>query len=489
MKNQNILTNFPTTVLATGKRVYQAKLNALKDALKRESLSGYSALFEKVLPMSKLQEWDMTQRKRFYCETLVFWAWTSQIMEGNASCTKAVSMVQSWYRTLKLAIPGSNTSPYTRARKKLSMSFLTNIDQAVKSHLSRNTAKRDLWKGHRLLAIDGTTVTLDDTAKNQEAYPQPSGQKEGCGFPVMGIVGMVDLSHGGIIEVKTCGYQKHDARVAPELLESIDEGDIVSGDRAFCSFEFIARIKQERNGHVLMRLHQARHRALDWRRGKQLSNIERLVTWQRAKKPSKGSNLTQEEWDKLPEEITLRYIKMSYENRAGDKETLVVVTDLLDPVEYPAIEVADLYSERWEIEVKFRDIKTHMKMEHFAVKCPEVAHRTLAMMIITYNLIRTVMQEAAEEADVKVSHMSVTGIRCVLTSSHESFRGLKGKPICYQKHWDALIENCSQHALNIRPFRQEPRARKRRPKNYQLLTKHRRVFKEIPHRSRYRKAA
>lgn len=110
----------------------------------------------------------------------------------------------------------------------------------------------------------------------------------------MGIVGVVDLSHGGIIASKTCGHQKHDSRIAPQLLSCIGEGDIKLADRAFCTFEYIARITTERKAHVVMRLHQSRHRKLDWRKGEKLSKYERLVIWKRPKYRPPGSTLSQE---------------------------------------------------------------------------------------------------------------------------------------------------------------------------------------------------
>ena len=97
----------------------------------------------------------------------------------------------------------------------------------------------------------------------------------------------------------------------------------------------------------------------------------------------------------LTDEMTFRYIKLGYENRCGEKQMLVVVTDLLDPETHPAEEVADLYLRRWEIEVKLRDLKTTLRMEMFRVKSPEMAHRTLLMMQISYNLIRALMQEGS----------------------------------------------------------------------------------------------
>ena len=82
------------------------------------------------------------------------------------------------------------------------------------------------------------------------------------------------------------------------------------------------------------------------------------------------SELTAEQWADLPDEMTLRYIKVGYENRAGEKAALIVVTDLLDTLKYPAEEIANLSMERWQIEVKFRDLKTTMRMERFEIKTP-----------------------------------------------------------------------------------------------------------------------
>jgi len=374
MTKQFVLTDFPHHIFATSKRRAQAALQRFRRQLIKRSLSGYSLIFEEILPAAFLEKIDPTKKQRHYGHLPVFWAWLSQILEANASCTKAVSMVQAWCRALDLPVPSGDTSPYCQGRKRLTEDFLTQIDTQIQSTLETRIAPRDLWRGHVLKAIDGSNVSLLDTPENQQAYPQHSSQKEGCGFPIMGIVGMVNLSHGGVVGFETCGSQKHDARVAPSLLKHIDEGDIILGDRAFCSYEFISRITNERKGHIVMRLHQARHRKLDWRKGKTVSPIERLVTWKRPKQPSSGSNLSPEEWAQLPEEITLRYIKLGYENRAGEKAALVIVTDLLDPQSHPAEEVADLYMQRWEIEVKFRDLKTTLKMEYFAVKTPEMAH-------------------------------------------------------------------------------------------------------------------
>jgi len=484
---QPVLTDFPHAVFATAKRRAQAAIQKLRTQLTRSSLSGHAVLFEDVLPAQWLTEIDPTSRQRAYGHLPVFWAWVAQILQGNASCTKAASLIQSWCRSLGLPAPKSGSSAYCLARKRIQAPFLRQIDARIQDTLQRGIAERDLWRGLVLKAIDGTSVNLDDTPQNQEDYPQINSQKPGCGHPKMGLVGLVNLSHGGLVATHPCRARQHDARIAPELLKHLDQGDLLMGDRAFCSYEFIARIIQERKGHILMRLHQARHRKLDWRKGKKVSPIERLVTWQRPATRPATSSLSKAEWGQRPVTLTLRYIKLGYENRAGEKAALVVVTDLLDPETHPAEELADLYMERWQVELKFRDLKTTLGMEHLAVKTPEMARKTIQLMQIAYNLLRLIMQRAAREAGEKVNHLSVKGILTCLTSSHESFRIVAGKSHKRSQLYRQFITDCAGHTLELRPHRQEPRAIKRRPKNYQMLTKHRHLFEEIPHREFYYK--
>ena len=244
MTKQQTLTNFPTTICATAKRRAQAQIRKAKEELFSHSLTGYMTLFEEVLPCDFMEGVDSTQRQRNYGFLPTFWAWTGQIIQGNHSCTLAVSLIQSWCRALKLPIPSSDNSAYCRARRRLTPEALTAISQRIAQHLDRGLQHKDLWKGHQLLSIDGTSIRLMDTEENQKAYPQPSVQKKGCGFPVMGVAAVANHSHGGIVDVFKCGHQ-NDARIAPKLLHTLREGDIMLGDRAFCTYEFTSRIRSE----------------------------------------------------------------------------------------------------------------------------------------------------------------------------------------------------------------------------------------------------
>ena len=488
MTKQPVLTDFPLAVFATAKRRHQATIREARQSSIRDSLSGYSQVFGDVLPPEFLSSIDSTKRQRHFGQRPVFWAWLAQILEGNTSCSHAVSLVQSWARSAQLTVPASDTSAYCQARQRIDTSFLKAIHQRTLTHLQTGVNAKDRWRGLQLKAIDGTNCQLPDTTANQERFPQPSGQKLGCGFPVLAGVGLVDLSHGGIIDFSSSPWSMHDSTTAPQLLHHLEPDDLLLADRAFCSYELIANIVEKQGAHCLMRLHQARHRRLDWRKGKRLSPVERLITWHKPQQPL-GSTLTREEWECLPKRLTLRHIKLGYENRAGDKSELVLVTDLLDPIAYPVEELADLYLARWQIELTFRDLKTTMRLERLEVKSPELAEKTVLMIQIAYNLLRLLMQKAAAEEGLKVHRLSVRSCLDCLIHRQHLFRGLSHRSRKRRETFDHLIEDLATRRINYRPYRQEPRATKRRPKTYQLLTKPRGEFKEIPHRESYRKSA
>lgn len=485
MTKQPVLTNFPSTIIATAKRRLQASIREFRASAIRDSLSGYSVLFADVLPRRFLACIDPTKRQRSFGHVPVFWAWLAQILEGNASCQRALSLLQAWYQACKLPVPGSGTSGYCQGRTRLTTSFLTAIHERILAVLLRRRRSADLWHGFQLKAIDGSSLQLSDTTANQEAYPQPSRQQPGCGFPVMGITGILNLSHGGWEAIECSDYRDHDARVAQRMTDHIGEGDLLLADRAYCSYQLIATLQQS-GSHVLMRLHQARHRVLDWRKGRRLSRIARLVTWQKPPKQPKGSELSEQEWDALPEEMELRMIKMGFEDRSGRRRDMIVVTTLLDNDQHDEYELSELYARRWDIELKLRDLKTTLGLEMLDVRTPAMAHKTVLMMLIANNLIRTVMQQAAVEAGKPVWQMSFKGILDLTLASQQSFRPLASSPRIAKDRRRQFIEICATKVLNIRPCRHEPRAVKRRPKSHSYMTKPRGIYREIPHREHHR---
>jgi hypothetical protein len=467
------------------RRRLQDVLAAKRRALTDSSIATYAMQFSHILPADFLHGLSVSKRIRQYCNVVVFWAWLAQILEANASLSKAVSLIQAWCDDAGLPAPNKDTGAYSRGRGRLPIGFLTAANNRINAHLNARIQLADTYHGRVIKSIDGSSMMLDDTDDNQSEYPQPSTQKKGCGFPLMGIMGVLNHSHGGWEDFAEGEQSAHDAPIYLKLLHCFNPGDILCGDRAFCTYELMSNLRQQRGADTLMRLHQARHSALDWRKGKRMGKHQRLVIWKKPRQPI-GSALTQEQWAALPAQMEIRLIRFYFEDRDGKKRRMVLATTLLDEEKYDWQELAAIYAQRWDIELRLRDVKTTLGLEHLRVKSPENARKTLRMALIAYNLIKSSCQEAAHWAGKDLRLMSFKGALDTIVANTARYlrRQKHGKKIL--EIWASTIEMIAEKVINFRPFRKEPRAQKKRPKSFSYLTKPRAEYREIPHRGKSR---
>lgn len=444
--------------------------------------------FSHILPAGFLHGLSVSQRVRHYCNVVVFWTWLSQILEANASLSKAVSLVQAWCEDAGLPVPGEDTGAYSRGRGRLPLEFLDAANRRINDHLSARIRPADTYLGHVVKSIDGSSVVLDDTAANQSEYPQPSSQTPGCGFPVMGIMGVLNHAHGGWEDFAEGEQSAHDAPIYRKLLHCFHPGDILCGDRAFCTYELMSSL-QVREVDTLMRLHQARHRKLDWRKGRRIGKHQRLVTWKKPSQQPPGSTLDAAEWAALPGEMEVRLIRFYFEDRDGKKRRMVLVTTMTDHDKYDWLELAAIYAQRWDIELRLRDVKTTLAMEHLRVKTPGTARKTLRMALIAYNLIKSSCQEAGHAAGKDHRLISFKGALDTIVANTARYLRRQKHVRKIREIWDSTIEMIAEKLINLRAFRQEPRAQKKRPKPFSYLTAPRAEYREIPHRGKYRSLA
>ena len=485
--NTKFLPGFSTKLHGRQRRRQLESLRREREKARSQSIADFGTLFDFVLPLEVLRSAACDCRERTYPEPVTFWGWFAQIIGANASCGTAVAMVQAWFQENGLPIPSAGTSSFCRARARLSDDFLDHLSELCESHAEARAEPWQLWRGLRAKAIDGTSFRLDDTEENQSEYPQPSGQAPGCGFPVMSVVGVLDLATGRLLDSTSGPDRRHDARGLYQLLDSFGEGDVAVADRGFCGFELLGLLRN-RGTHSVMRMHQAREGKLDWRRGRRVSANARLVVWKRPPKPG-SCGITRDEWEQLPETMEIRLVRTCGKDRHGNPKTIYLATTLLDGEEYPAEEVAALYAERWRIEVKFRDIKTTLGLEHLRVKTPEMARKTLRMITLAYNLIKALQLEAASGSEVLPDEVAFRGAVAVVVESRARFRLLQNRPRLLAREMRFVHERILERVLRIRPGRSEPRASKRRPKCYQYLSSPRAEFREILHREHYRAIA
>lgn len=417
--------------------------------------------------------------KRLFSPARTFWLFLAQIMD-DGSCRQANRRHLAWLAAEGGRSASASTAAYCKARRRLPAQEVEKVHADVVRKIQARNGGRHRWRGRRVKVVDGSSVSMPDTPANQQAYPQPAGQKPGCGFPVMRLVALFCLGTGVLIEAATDRLKVNERALFRRLWQCLEKGDVVLADRGFCSYADYVLLK-ERGVDAVMRKHQRLKQSL--KRQKRIAQGDDLMCWSKTRTRPKW--LSKEQWDAMPAQITVREITVHAGVPGFRTQTFVLLTSLLDHKAFPAGEFARLYRKRWAVELYLRDIKTTMGMDILSCKSPEMARKELRMHIILYNLTRATMLEAAIRHELPPERISFKGTLDTIATWAPRLVGAS------KTQSRALVEFMLQHiakdALPERPDRLEPRVRKRRPKNYPLLTAPRKQYVEIQHRNTYKK--
>ena len=443
--------------------------------LRQQSLGHLELLFQPLLPPGLLSQTDEgpNSRERVYSVHRTFFGFLGQVLKPDTSCREIVRQIQALFALQDRGPVDENTSAYCQARKRLPLDRLCRVRVGVAAAGERMAQR---WHGLRPKVIDGTSVSLPDTKKNQRAYPQSGRQKPGCGFPLLRLVGVFSLSTGVLLDYAKGNKHQSELRLLRGLLDGFRPGDLAVADRGFSCYVLLALLWR-RGVWSLFRLHQSR--AADWRKGKRLGKQDRLFTWSQPR--LRPPWLPQCLWKSIPEQLTVRVIRFPLHRRGYRTESVTLVTTLLDPENYPAQNIAQLYVRRWKIELWFRDLKTSMGMEVLRCQTPQMVHKELEMFLIAYNFIRCLMVQAGAINHVTLDRLSFKG--SVDSVRQFSLAIAQARSKKKQNHLILeLLEVIARDEVPDRPERLEPRAVKRRPKTYQLLNRPRHLMRAIPHR-------
>ena len=468
------LTGFSTQLFGSAKRSTQEIIAKKRQSLIEGTLDLQQQFIEEV-PPELLARHSGTERNRHYPDHLTFWAFFSQVANDDSSCAATVARVQAWAEQRGLPVPSENTGAYCQARADLPVAMLRAVNDSLRRQLDVHLPSQGHWRGLRPRAEDGTSAQMPDSPANRKEYPYPNGQQAGCGFPMVRLGGLIDLSHGGLCEFATSEMNTSELSNHDELEDHLQVGDVFIADRLYSGYELIERL-HSKGIHFIGRTHQARK--IDFRRGKKIGPNERLVVWEKPRQVTKGSKLSKEQWKGVGEKLTVRLIRCQGPDREGRQRTRYIATTLLDPESYPAEEVASLYLHRWEIEVRFRDIKTTLGMEMLRTKTPAMIEKELLMHQIVYNLMRLIMLKAATEHGVNHRRLSFRGVQQVVLAFVDNFRDMAKRPILRMRQRAKMWLHLVERTVSERPGRNEPRRVKRRPKCTRWLQKPRHEYFE-----------
>lgn len=300
---------------------------------------------------------------------------------------------------------------------------------------------------------------------------------------MMKLVGLFCLASGAFLEVVRGTLLAHESQLFRQLWPHLHSSDVLLADRGFCSFFSINALRQ-RGVDSVMRLHQRRR--VDFRCGKRLAKNDILLNW--TKPARRPGTLSAEEFNALPDSLSLRQIKLQPKIKGFRIQTIILVTTLLDPKAFPAQALGELYFQRWSVELHFREIKTLLGLDVLRCLSPQMVHKELLLHLIAYNLIRCLMQQAAISHQLDLSRISFKGTLDTLRHFADVIRAANAKPKQQAQLYHEMLRLIALDQLPIRPQRSEPRAKKRRPNNYQLLTKPRKLMLITQHRNRHKTA-
>jgi hypothetical protein len=406
---------------------------------------------------------------RIYSPLVTLWIFLGQVLSADPSCRAAVARLIAHRLSRGQRTCSAETGAYCQARRRLPEEFFAETARRTGRTLQAQVNPEWLWNGRRVYAYDGATVMMPDTPENQQAYPQNVAQQPGLGFPIAKIAAVFSLACGAVIDLGICRYAgkgQSELGLLRSLMNAFLPGDVMLADRMMCAWTEMVMLK-ERGVDCVCRY--KKNRKTDFRRGIRLGAGDHIVLWP---KPPKPRTIDREAYAALPDSLTVRECCVRIEQPGFRIHTLVMATTLLDAEAFTKDDLAQLYRCRWNAELDLRTLKTTLQMEMLRCKTPELVRKEIWTHILAYNLIRTIMAQAATKHEVEPRSISFKGAVQTLEAFQPliAIQGERNSSF-RMKLYDQLLDAVAIHRVADRPDRFEPRRKKRRNKRYDLLTK------------------
>lgn len=307
-------------------------------------------------------------------------------------------------RRLDLVLPGPNgerqdiaKGAITPARDRVGLEPLRELFQTTARHWALASAERHRWRGLAVLGADGTVLRVPDSRENREKFGLPGSKRRSAGYPQIRAVGVMALRSHLLLDFDFAGCRTGEVTLAAPMLARVPSRSLTLLDRGFVSYFLLHQIRSGgEDRHWLVRA----RKGLKWRVVKSLGRGDSLVE-------ITLSYRARREHPELPEKFLARAVRY---RRKGFRPQ-VLLTSLLDAEKYPAAEIAELYHERWELELGYDEIKTHTleNLEAIRSKSPERVAQEVWGLAVAYNLVRHEMEAVALEHDVPPRRISFRG--------------------------------------------------------------------------------
>jgi hypothetical protein len=356
----------------------------------------------------------------------------------------------------------AGTSParnkVSEARKRLPGQLWDKLFDGISQKGQALSQKYASWKGHRVVLVDGTCVSMPDEPELVQEFGVNTGYHGPGKYPLARLVTLCLAHTMTVISYAVGGYKISEWSLLRSLLKTLKEGDLLLGDRYFAAAHYYVHCRS----HGLEFLTRA-HQKLNISRIKRLESRGEndFIGWLKINPNYQKNDPT------LPDKIMVRFIQSVIRIR-GQRQTVWFVTSLLDDQAYPAADIVALYGCRWRIETLFREVKINLSADVLRSKLVDNIYKEIAARFIAINIVRMIALEAADHHG-KVDPIRISFVhtlRAVLSFSPAfTFGPIWKLPVIYE----AMLIEIAANIVPERPDRNEPRAIRREHKHYPTL--------------------
>jgi len=381
----------------------------------------------------------------------------AQALAPDRSCQRAVNERAVQRVGAGLAPCSTNTGAYCQARQRLPQDLISGLVRRSGRLLCENAPESWRWRGRRVLMIDGTSVSMPDTAVNQEHFPQHSNQAPGLGYPIARLVALFCLSSAALLDARHgawSGKGSDEHTHLRAMLDNLEGGDVLLGDANFPSYWLLSALIERGVDGVFEQI-GGRRRHNDFRCGRRLGKLDHVIELARPRRPLW---MDKDAYERVPRTLEVR------ETRVGSgKRARVLVTTITTVKGASKGSLKKLYLERWHVELDLRHLKSTLGMDVLGSRTPEMIAKEIWVYLLAYNLIRLVMAQAAVSAALSPRQLSFKHTVQLWSVWRSHSRLGNGEEV------KILLAMIVQKRVGRRPGRKEPRAVKRRPKCFVRL--------------------
>ena len=373
----------------------------------------------------------------------------------NASWQVQWAAVASHYPALAGQSPSRGS--VAKARQRLPLALWERLWNVVREQAQARAEGFASWRGHRVVLLDGTCVSMPAEPSLFAAFGVNTGYHGQGKYPLARVATLCLANTMTVIAYALGGYRDSEWRLASSIFGALRKGDLLLADRHFAAAHYYWRY-QSLGLEFLTRAHQ---RLI-------LSRIKRVQSY--SANDFLGwltiNQLYRKKDPTLPRRLVVRFVRARVRIR-GKYRLVWLVTSLLDDNQYPATEIAQLYGRRWRVETVFAQLKIRLSADVLRSHSPEGIRKEFFARCIALNLVHSTILEAARVHDVDPMRLSFAhAVRAILIFSP----ALACEPLfTLPQIYGAMLSEIARHVVPERPGRIEPRAIRRERKHYPSL--------------------